>query len=90
MLFLVILSDIWPEAYEFFLNADQKEWSDWVDKMSGLPSGSTTIGNAPDNADLQAFFHSIRDFHGEDFHTCPARNSVELWEYTDWLYRLGL
>jgi hypothetical protein len=90
MLFLVIVSDIWPEAYEFFLNADPKEWSDWVDTMSGLPGNPAMIGNAPDNPDLRAFFHSIRDWHGEGFHDCSIRDSSALWEYTDWLYRLGL
>ncbi len=59
LLFLVILSDLWPQVLEFYMTCGQKAWREWLDYMAKPADEQPITGILLDDAELQDFLHLV-------------------------------
>jgi hypothetical protein len=90
LLFLVILSDLWPEAYEFFLTTTHVHWRGWLDYMStgeGNPHPSWVLTQ---DRDLQGFLYEVMKYNKRTFDNTVIGIQKDLAQYLKVISNLGL
>ncbi len=60
VLFLIMLSDVWPEAYAFFQHADKRQWLNWLREFNpGFSSVRNTDAMLATDEDFKKYVTAI-------------------------------
>ena len=94
-LFLVILADVWPEAFEFLTQASEESWEEWVCEMSGVARAKKLPIYLPlqNDLNLRDFFGTIREFYDSDdsfVEESPACDQEHLMNHFRYLREVGI
>lgn len=90
LLFLVILSDLWPDAYEFLLSTDPALWLRWLNYMATLEGAKPLVGVHLEDQELQDFIRQIWIYEEKSFEDSDIGNQESLWDTLDEIAELGL
>jgi Ni2+-binding GTPase involved in maturation of urease and hydrogenase len=89
ILFLLILSDLWPEVYEFCLATDSSSWGMWVKFMAGATERKPLKGRCFDDQDLRSYVESVSKIRfGQEMN--PIYTQATLFSYLRSVSTLGL
>lgn len=90
LLFLVILSDLWPQVYEFFMTTDPDSWRTWLDYMAGPKVSRPQNGVLTDDPELQDFIYLVKKYNNGSFDRTVIGDQGWLWHYWEDVAELGL
>jgi hypothetical protein len=90
LLFLVILSDLWPQVFEFYMTTGPKSWRAWLDYMANRKGTPPLNGVLLDDSELQDFIFLVRKSNGGTFDDTIIGNQESLWLYMEDVAELGL
>ena len=90
LLFLVIVSDLWPQVYEFFTTTSSKGWLSWLEYMAN-PKGTQPVnGVLMHDLELQDFIRQVKEYNDDSFDDTAIGDQEELWPYMEDVAKLGL
>jgi hypothetical protein len=90
LLFLVILSDLWPQVCEFFMTNDRATWRTWLDYMAAPKGKPPSKGVLLDDTELQDFLRLVRRYNDGSFDNTVIGYQERLWNYWEDVAELGL
>jgi hypothetical protein len=90
LLFLVVLSDLWPQVYDFFMTSGPKSWRSWLDFMASRKGSPPSNGVLLNDYELQDFLFLVRKFNDGTFDDTIIGDQERLWNYWEDVAELGL